>query len=83
MISLAFFSPQTDGITFGYGVYVRAHRWQERPLLVHESVHVGQYERYGSNDAFLRASLDECLTVGYPDGPLEQEAILRAAEICR
>lgn len=75
-------SPFTAGITFGHGIYVRADRWGDRQLVAHELVHVAQYERYGSINAFLHAYLDECLTIGYPDGPLEQEAIARTREIC-
>ena len=76
-------SPFTAGITFGYGIYIREDLWDDRPLLVHELVHVGQYERYDSIDAFLRDYLDECLTIGYPNGPLEQEAVVRAKELCK
>lgn len=76
-------SPVTAGITFGYGIYIRDGLWGDRPLVVHELVHVGQYERYGSVNAFLRDYLDECLTIGYPNGPLEQEAILKSKEVCR
>ena len=75
-------SPVTAGITFGCGIYIREDLWGDRPLVVHELVHVGQYERYGSVSAFLRDYLDECLTIGYPNGPLEREAIIRAREIC-
>ncbi len=75
-------SPLTAGITFGRGIYLREDLWDDRALLVHELVHVGQYERYGSIDAFLKDYLNECLTVGYPHGPLEREAIDRAREIC-
>lgn len=75
-------SPVTAGITFGYGIYIRDDLWGDRPLVVHELVHVGQYERYGSIEAFLRDYLDECLRIGYPHGPLEQEAIVRAKEVC-
>jgi hypothetical protein len=34
-----------------------------------------QYERFGGVLPFLRQYLTECLTVGYPEAPLEQEAI--------
>jgi len=80
---LGLVSPLTAGITFGYGIYIREDLWGDRPLLVHELVHVGQYERYGRIDAFLKDYLNECFTVGYPSGPLEREAIERAREICR
>lgn len=75
-------SPVTAGITFGYGIYIRDDMWGDRPLLVHELVHVGQYERYGSVKAFLADYLEECLTIGYPNGPLEREAISRSKEVC-
>jgi hypothetical protein len=35
-------------------------------------------ESYGSPLSFLRAYLTECLGFGYPDAPLEQEAIVRS-----
>ncbi|MBI3885968.1 MAG: hypothetical protein HY302_09610 [Opitutae bacterium] len=75
-------SPLTAGIIFGYGVYIRADLWGNRPLVVHELVHVGQFERYGNIDTFLRDYLTECLTIGYPNGPLEREAIDRSKVIC-
>jgi hypothetical protein len=75
-------SGDTAGITFGYGIYIRRDLWGDRELVVHELVHVGQYERLGSVEAFLRSYLEECCTHGYPNGPLEQEAITRTQEIC-
>ena len=75
-------SPVTAGITFGYGIYIRDDIWGDRKLLAHELVHVAQYERFGSVGAFLKEYLDECLSIGYPNGPLEQEAITKSAEIC-
>ena len=75
-------SPVTAGITFGYGIYIRDDLWDDRGLVAHELVHVGQYERFGSIDLFLGAYLEECLTIGYPNGPLEQEAVVRGKEIC-
>ncbi|HET7536953.1 MAG TPA: hypothetical protein VFJ90_10895 [Candidatus Didemnitutus sp.] len=76
-------SPLTAGITFGHGIYIRDDCWDDRPLIVHELVHVAQYEHYGSVATFLTAYLDECLTFGYPNGPLAREAIVRSTEICR
>lgn len=75
-------SAETTGITFGHGIYIRDDAWGERRLVVHELVHVAQYERLGGTTAFLRAYLRECLNDGYPNGPLEQEAIVRTREIC-
>jgi hypothetical protein len=71
-------SPRTAGLTLGHGTYIRSDFRDDRYLLVHEFVHVGQYERLGSIEAFLNDYLRECLEVGYPLGPLEQEAIDRA-----
>ncbi len=76
-------SPLTAGITFGHGIYIRDEFWDDRSLIVHELVHVAQYEHYGSVSTFLAAYLDECLTFGYPNGPLERDAIDRSAEICQ
>jgi len=74
-------SPTTAGITLRYGIYIQQQYRGNRELYVHEFVHVGQYERLGSIEAFLRDYLRECLDPGYPRGPLEQEAIRRAQEV--
>ena len=67
-------SPFTIGMTLHYGIFIRADHWGERRLVVHELAHTAQYERLGGFKPFLGAYLEECLTVGYPNGPLEQEA---------
>jgi hypothetical protein len=67
-------SPFTIGLTLRYGIFIHANHWGERRLVVHELAHTAQYERLGGFHPFLTAYLDECLTVGYPNGPLEQEA---------
>lgn len=74
-------SPFTIGLTLRYGIFIRADHWGERRLVVHELAHTAQYERLGGFKPFLSAYLDECLTVGYPNGPLEQEAKRWEAEI--
>lgn len=75
---------RTAGITLRYGIYIRkdcsGYR-DNRNLYVHEFVHVGQYERMGSIQAFLKEYLRECIDPGYPLGPLEQEAISEAHRI--
>jgi hypothetical protein len=76
-------SAKTAGLTLNYGIYIRSAYQEDRGLCVHECVHVGQYERLGSIEKFLRPYLSECLIPGYPLGPLEQEAIMRAHEILR
>lgn len=74
-------SPHTAGITLGFGIYIRHDCRGDRGLIAHECVHVGQYERCGSIENFLRDYLRECLDPGYPWGPMEQEAIHRGAAI--
>jgi hypothetical protein len=73
--------PYTDGLTLRYGIYIRSDFPADRFLVAHELVHTAQYERCGSIIAFLRQYLHECLTLGYPDAPMEQEAILTAERL--
>lgn len=73
--------PGTAGLTLQYGIYIRHDAQLDRELHVHEFVHVGQYERLGSIEAFLGLYLKECVDSGYPFGPMEQEAVLRARRI--
>jgi hypothetical protein len=76
-------SSRTLGITFGYGILVQEEYFETRSLVVHECVHVMQYERLGGIPQFLREYLLECLTPpAYPFGPLEQEAIRLQVELC-
>ena len=72
-------SANTVGLCLRYGIYVRHRYWGSRHLIAHECVHTGQYERSGSISGFLRTYFTECLEFGYPDAPLEQEAIRRSA----
>jgi hypothetical protein len=71
-------SPHTAGLTLRHGIYLRSDFAHDRFLVAHELVHTAQYERLGGFTPFLRQYLHECLSVGYPDTPLEQEAILKA-----
>ncbi|WP_118972523.1 hypothetical protein [Taibaiella koreensis] len=73
----------TAGTTFRYGIFIRNDRRHDRSLVVHELVHTMQYERMGGFEPFLEQYLKECLTVGYPDGALEQEARLIEQRLCR
>ena len=68
-------SPLTGGTAFRYGIFVRSDCQNDRTLLVHECAHTAQYERLGGIQQFLAAYLSQCLTDGYPDAALEQEAI--------
>ena len=65
---------QIAGVTFRYGIFLRANHQHERGLLLHELAHTAQYERLGGIRGFLAEYLYECLSSGYPNGPLEQEA---------
>ena len=42
------------------------------------ALHTAQYERLGGFRAFLKTYLTECIELGYPNSPLEQEAIDKA-----
>ncbi len=75
-------TPQTAGLTLCHGIFIRLDCQGDRRLLVHEFVHTSQYERLGSIEAFLRQYLHECITFGYPQAPMEQEAIQTAQRIC-
>ena len=79
---LGLLSPHTAGLTAGYGIFIRQDLWGNRALLVHELAHTAQYERLGGVKPFLRDYLHECLTDGYPFGPLETEAAAAARQIC-
>lgn len=76
--AIQFLTPATRGLALRYGIFVRSDCWGERQLIAHELVHTAQYERLGGLQPFLRQYLTECLTAGYPAGPLEQEAIALA-----
>ncbi|MEM7147086.1 MAG: hypothetical protein AAF591_18340 [Verrucomicrobiota bacterium] len=77
--ALGYFGPWISGITYRYGILIRRDRYPDRLLVAHECVHTGQYERCGSLAAFLKLYLRECLVEGYPNGPLEREAVERSA----
>jgi len=74
-------SPFTSGMAIHHGIFVRSDYWNDRGLLLHEMVHVRQYEQLGGIEPFLRQYLWECLTVGYPESPLEQEAVRIASGV--
>ena len=81
--AIDFLTPATRGLTLGYGIFIRSDCWGDRLLVVHELVHVAQYESFGGILPFLHRYLFECLTVGYSAALLEQEAIAVAARVCR
>lgn len=74
-------SPGTLGLTLRYGVFIRSDYWGDRRLIFHELVHTWQYERLGGFEPFLRQYLHECITIGYPAAPMEQEAVNTTARL--
>ena len=76
-------SLNTAGMALRYGIFIRSDCWQARRLIAHECVHTAQYERLGGIGEFLSLYLRECLEVGYPSAPLEQEALLKSRQIGR
>ncbi len=81
--AVQFLTPTTRGLALRHGVFIRADCWRNRGLIAHELAHTEQYERLGGIEPFLRQYLTECLTMGYPAGPLEQEAIAAAGRLAR
>jgi len=73
---------RNDTTNLRYGIFIRSDCWGERRLVVHELVHTWQYERLGGFRPFLQQYLHECITIGYPAAPLEQEAKRIESEMC-
>ena len=73
--AFGFVSEMTDGLTVGYGFFVRKSRRKDPALVAHELVHVAQYERYGGVQGFLAKYLAEINDHGYDSAPLELEAV--------
>jgi hypothetical protein len=73
--------PGTAGLSLRYGIYLRQDVATNRHTIAHELVHTAQYERCGGLANFLRLYLHECLTIGYPAAPMEQEAIHASAKL--
>jgi hypothetical protein len=76
-------SPGKAGLTLRYGIFIRADCWGDRRLVFHELVHTLQYERLGGFEPFLSQYLHECLTIGYPAAPMEQEAVVTTRALLR
>lgn len=79
--AIQFLTPTTRGLALRYGIFVRSDCWGDRVLVAHELAHTAQYERLGGIRPFLRQYLTECLTIGYPAGSMEQEAIATASRL--
>jgi hypothetical protein len=70
---LGLITPETVAITFGFGIFVRADRSNDRETLVHECAHVAQYEKLGIED-FLTQYVVQVFKNGYDNAPMEREA---------
>ena len=76
-------TPSTVGLTLRYGIFIHSDFSDDRCLIVHELVHTSQYEKLGGILPFLRKYLLELIKIGYPEAPMEQEAVRMAEKICR
>src|SRR5438874_12865794 len=80
--SINFLTAAPRGLALDYGTFVRADHWRDRALIAHELVHTEQYQRPGGILPLLQTYIVQCATVGYPNAPLELEAIASSARIC-
>ena len=78
---LGLITANTIGLTLRYGVFIRKDFWNGKKIVVHELVHVSQYEKLGGIGKFLQKYLQECISFGYPGAPMEQEAITLSNKI--
>jgi hypothetical protein len=81
--SMNFLTAAPRGLALNYGIFVRADCWRDRALIAHELVHILQYQRLGGILPFLQTYISQCATVGYPNAPLELEAVATTARVCR
>lgn len=79
MQATGFWLDGASGLTLDHAILLLnpagagANAWREQGLIAHELVHVAQVERLGL-EQFLRLYLEQCLSVGYENAPLEREA---------
>ncbi len=74
---------KSRAVAVGYGIIIRADRWQDRELILHQLVHVAQCERGGGLDCFVAQYLNDRTTCAdFSVGSLEDEARALAREIC-
>lgn len=71
------------GVAIGHGIIIRADRWGDRELLLHQLVHVAQCERSGGLTSFVEQYLsDRRNCPQFTVGSFEDEARQLAREIC-
>jgi hypothetical protein len=80
--SINFLTAAPRGLALNYGIFLRSDRWRDRELIAHELVHTSQYQRLGGIVPFLQTYIYQIVTVGYPNAPLELEAVATAARVC-
>lgn len=73
-------APDANGLTLGFGVFTRQDAFPLEYWLTHELVHVAQCERAGGLQIAMQQYLDECLTIGYAESPMEKQAHSTALE---
>jgi len=77
---LGLITSHTVAITFGFGIFVRTEQSHDRETMIHEFVHVAQYEKLGMDD-FLMQYVVQIFKNGYDNAPMEREAREVAAGI--
>lgn len=70
---IGFLSTQTIGLTLDYLILVKTG-YDTEQLIRHELRHVHQWEEAGSHRAFLEKYIEQVLTFGYWNAPLEMDA---------
>jgi hypothetical protein len=71
------------GVAIGHGIIIRADRWGDRELLLHQLVHVAQCERSGGLEPFVQQYLcDRQTCAKFTIGSFEDEARRFAREVC-
>ena len=78
-----FITSSTVGLTVRYGIFVHSDFSDDRCVIVHELVHTSQYEKLGGFLPFIRKYLLQLINIGYPEAPMEQEAVEMAEKICK
>ena len=71
--NIGFTSPEVGGQAFGYTILIKPRYAGKDWLLLHELVHVAQFERIGIK-RFVARYLTELKTLGYRDSLIEIEA---------
>jgi hypothetical protein len=80
--SIGLLTNGTGGITAGYGILIRNDCREDLKLLIHEFVHVAQYERLGIPE-FIRQYIQQLAESGYISAAFEEEAKIKSESILR